>query len=663
MISTTQGGAVFANGRLDGNSAGTHKKLRDRTFLAHDKRIDDNNVEVPSLQVSGKVLRRSSYRIVMVAICFGLVFTGLGMRLMSVSLSDMGARKTIFAGHNKAELRPEIMDRNGVLLATNLPTTALEIAGNEVWDASEAAKGIAQVVKDVDEKALELKLSRKLYVEVRSNLTPEEKTAVFELGVPGVRFSKREHRYYPQGNLATHLIGLVEKGQSTKGVGGLMGLEKTLDRVNDQGPLTSSIDIRAQQALEEVLSEKVSEFSAEAGWGGVIDVHTGEMIAMASFPEFDLNNPAAFSDADRLNRMTFDRYELGSAFKTITAASIIEAGLGDEDSLYDARKPIKIAGTTIKDYHGKNKILTLSQVVQHSSNIGAALMAQQLGVERQKAYLSKLGFLDRLPIELAENRSPDFPKRWGPVESATISYGHGIAVTPLHLLAGFSAVVNDGVYRVPTFLKVEQNSKRDGVQVFSPQTISKMRRVMRRTVMEGTGGSSEVKGYYPIGKTATADKVARTGGYLKNARISSFVGAFPGYDPQYAILISLDNPQPTKDTYGYATAGWTAAPAFQKLVTRLGPILNVPIIDKASALRQFMTEPVDYNVMAENKNEAENGDLIEAAIVKALASTNDREQEGETLTPRPVVNVQEKGLIIPSVENVMRTQKVNVGEE
>jgi len=426
--------------------------------------------------------------------------------------------------------------------------------------------------------------------EVRSDLTPREQAAVFALGLPGVIFSQRAHRYYPQDGLAPHLIGYVEGGAAKAGEGGIAGLEYVLDRKSEDGPLVASIDVRAQLILEQVLGRRMEEFSAEAAWGGVLDVFTGEVIAMASFPEFNLNDPVGAPAAHRRNRFTYDRYDLGSAFKVITAASTIEAGLATEETPYDARGGFPVGGGfTVKDFHGKNRVLTLSEVVQHSSNIGVARMAVELGPERQQEYLSLLGFFDSLSIELRERRKPDLPAKWGPVEAATVSYGHGIAVTPLHLLAGFAATINDGVYRVPTFLSRSTVARPvQGHRVFAPDTVAAMRRILRRTVVNGTAGRAEVDGYFPIGKTATADKPGR-GGYLKDARISSFVGAFPGYAPRYAVLISLDNPQPTEETHGYATAGWTAAPAFHDLVERLAPVLGVPMANEGKALEAFLS--------------------------------------------------------------------------
>ncbi|MFQ5563152.1 MAG: peptidoglycan D,D-transpeptidase FtsI family protein [Parvularculaceae bacterium] len=528
-----------------------------------------------------KLAERARTRISMVLVVFCAVFVGLGGRLAYVSMG-FAAPAPHWSNAGDAlgtSPRAEIVDRNGVLLAANLPMLALEVAGAEIWDARETARALDSVLDGVDAAELEEKLAAGRYVEVRADLTPAEQEAVFALGLPGVRFPPRTHRYYPQESLAAHVIG-----HTVPGGGGVMGLEHLLDARREPGPLVASIDIRAQQALEDELLQAMKTFSATAAWGGVIDVRTGEIIALASLPDFDPNAPGAAEADWRRNRATYDLYELGSAFKTFTAAAVLEAGLGDESAEYDASEPYRVADKVFADYHGENRILTFSEVVQHSSNIGAARMAIELGPERLRAAFAALGLTEALPIELAENRAPNLPEKWGPVETATVGFGHGISVTPLHLLAAYAAVVNGGTYRPPTFLKAAE--ARAGERALSPETSAIMRRVLRRVITDGTARQAEAAGYYPIGKTATAEKPA-AGGYDRNALIASFIGAFPGYAPHYVVLVSLDNPKPTRGTYGFATAGWNAAPTFARLVARLAPILQVPPASDAAALAAF----------------------------------------------------------------------------
>ena len=518
----------------------------------------------------------------MCAVVFVFIFAALGVRLAVVSFGQISARPSLAAIQLGDVAHPELVDRNDALLATDLPVIALEIAGRDVWDAREAVRELASVLPDLDGAALEEKLREGRYVEVRADLTPAERQAIFDLGLPGVRFAARTKRFYPQADLAAHVVGHGEPGK-----GGVMGLEKTANAWRGDGPMRASIDIRVQQILEDELSLAREKFNAIAAWGVIMDVATGEVIALASLPDFDPNAPGAAAADSRRNRATYDRYELGSAFKSFTAAAALEAGIATESSIYDARGSYQIADRRITDFHGKNRELTLSEVVQYSSNIGIARVALELGTDRQKEFLRKLGLFDPLPIELAENRTPDLPVHWGPVETATIAYGHGISITPLHLAAAFSAVVNGGVYHDPTFLVAD--SAPQGRRVFSAETSAVMRRILRRVITDGTAERAQAPGFFPIGKTATADKPSKTGGYDTNTRIASFVGAIPGYAPRYAILVSLDEPQPLKETYGYATAGWNAAPIFARIVERAGPILGLAPVNEATALSAFVS--------------------------------------------------------------------------
>jgi len=528
-----------------------------------------------------RTLSVSRRRIGMGAITFSVAFAFLGVRLGVVSLSPAAAGAGPVIAQGDDPDRKEIVDRNGLLLAVNMPMRALEIAGREVWSPQETANALATVFPNIDKEDLEKKLAEGRYVEIRERLTPAQEEAVFALGLTGVRFSPRTRRFYPQSDVAAHVIGHTEPGK-----GGVMGLEHVLDERRLRGPLVASIDARAQQIVEQELAASLEKFHAKAAMGAVMNVETGEILALASLPTFDPNEPGAAPADFRRNRAVYDRYELGSAFKLFTAAAALETGAATEYSTYDARGSYKVADKTIRDFHGENRILTLSEVVQHSSNIGAARMAADLGPERQKEALRKFGLLETLPIELAERRAPELPWQWGPVESATISYGHGISVTPLHLLAGVSSVVNGGVWHAPTFLKKEAADK--GERAISEETSAIMRRVMRKVILDGTASFADVSGYYIIGKTATADKPSR-GGYDRNARIATFVGAFPGYAPKYAVLVTLDEPQAIPGTQGYATAGWNSAPTFSAITRRLAPLLGVMPIDEATALAAFET--------------------------------------------------------------------------
>jgi cell division protein FtsI (penicillin-binding protein 3) len=522
-------------------------------------------------------------RILMCGVVFGAVFALMGFRLFAVALGPDESGSARIANRARDSERREIVDRNGVLLAANLPLRALEIAGDEVWDAKETAMKIVALVPAIDARDLREKLEAKRYVEIRERLTPAQEMAVFALGLPGVRFSSRVERFYPQGQTAAHVVGHTEPGK-----GGVMGLERYLNSASGAGPLAASIDIRAQEIVEQELAGSAKKFHARAAMGAVMDVMTGEVIALASYPEFDPNRPGAAKAENRRNRAVYDRYELGSALKVITAAAALDAGTASETSTYDARGSYKVADKIIRDFHGENRILTFSEVIQHSSNIGAARMAKDLGSEKLKAALKSAGLLDTLPIELAERRPPEPPWQWGPVETATVAYGHGIALTPLHLLAATASVVNGGEYRTPTFLR--RSGPVEGKRIFAAETSAAMRRVMRAVITGGTASLAETPGYFSIGKTATAEKPAR-GGYDPNARLSTFVGAFPGFAPRYAVIVTLDEPQAVEGTFGYATAGWNAAPTYAAITSRLAPVLGVMPAGPEIAAMQFGTAP------------------------------------------------------------------------
>lgn len=542
------------------------------------------SVQIKAFGGRARQAARAQNRILMCAVVFVFVFAALGVRLAYISFGQIKPAVTIATLQPIDAPRPEIVDRQGALLATDLPMVALEVAGREVWDPSETAQGLAGILPEIDVVELETKLRDGRYVEVQSDLTPLERREIFSLGLPGVRFATRVKRFYPQADLAAHVIGHGEPGK-----GGVMGLEKVANGWRDSGPMRSSIDIRVQQVLEDELIAGITEFGATAAWGAVMDVETGEVIALASLPDFDPNAPG-ISPADfRRNRATYDLYELGSAFKSFTAAAALEENIASEASTYDARGNFRVADRTITDFHGENRILTLSEVIQHSSNIGIARVAGDLGPAKQQDYLQRLGLFESLEIELPENRAPGLPYQWGPVEAATISYGHGISVTPLHLLSAFSAVVNGGVYYQPTFLV---DNEKSGSKVFSTETSTVMRRILRRVLTDGTAQYAQTSGYFPIGKTATADKPS-LGGYDTNSRIASFVGAVPGYAPRFAILISYDDPQPTRDSFGYATAGWNAAPTFSRVVSRAATVLGLVPVNEVVALDAFVTGEVE----------------------------------------------------------------------
>jgi cell division protein FtsI (penicillin-binding protein 3) len=389
--------------------------------------------------------------------------------------------------------------------------------------------------------------------------------------LPGFGFRNEERRVYPYGATFAHVLGYTD----TDGRG-ISGIEREYEhRLGTEGePVALSIDLRLQSILHDELVRATTNFSALGAAGVVMDVNTGEILALASLPDFDPNQPGQSLGESGFNRATKGVYEMGSTFKLFTTAMALDSGTVSLTDGYDATDPIRVARFTISDFHGKKRWLSVPEILTYSSNIGTAKMALDVGAARQKDYLSRFGLLSTPEVELPEVGGPLFPARWSDLSTMTISYGHGIAVSPLQLAAGVSALVNGGVMHQPTLMKVTDTDQPRGAQVISEQTSAFMRALMRKVVRDGTGEAANIKGYLVGGKTGTADK-QKSGGYDVTALISSFVGVFPMTDPRYVVLVVVDEPKGTKETFGYATGGWVAAPSVGRVIERMGPLYGL----------------------------------------------------------------------------------------
>jgi len=334
------------------------------------------------------------------------------------------------------------------------------------------------------------------------------------------------------------------------------------------------VDIRVQHALRDELGRAIAKFNALGAAGVVVDVNTGEVLAMASLPDFDPNHPNSVPSDNRFNRATKGVYELGSVFKAFTVAMALDTGTVNITSGYDASRPIKISRFTIRDDHAKNRWLSVPEIFMYSSNIGAAKMAVDVGGVRQEKFMSRLGLLHRSTVELPEVGDPLLPSNWGAIYSMTVGFGHGIAVSPMQMASGLSAVVNGGILMPATLLKHESEAEIRGDRVLSRRTSDHMRRLLRLVVEKGTGGKAAIKGYVIGGKTGTAEKAGRHG-YRRKALLTSFVAAFPMNAPRYVVYSLLDEPQGIKETHGFASAGWTAAPTAGRIIARIAPLLGV----------------------------------------------------------------------------------------
>lgn len=479
--------------------------------------------------------------------------------------------------------RADILDRNGVLLATSLKTASLFADPRKITDPADAAQRLIEILPDLSEEVVAARLgSGKSFVWLRRNLTPRQQFEVNRLGIPGLDFKKEERRVYPHGRLAGHIVGFTNVDNV-----GLSGIEKSMDAAiaGAKAPLRLSIDIRVQQILRQELAGQIEKFKAIGGGGIVMDAESGEVVAMVSMPDFDPNAAGQAADVTRFNRMTLGVYELGSVFKIFNHAIALETGVASFASSYDATKPIRVGRFTISDFRGKNRWFSVPEIFQYSSNIGSAKMALDIGSETQREYLGDLGLLRRTSIELPEKAQPIYPAQWREVSTMTISYGLGIAVSPLHLASAVTAAVNGGVLRPATLIR-RDTAPAAGVRVFSEDTSDQMRRLLRLVVEDGTGKKADAKGYLVGGKTGTAEKELN-GSYKRDALISTFVGVYPMTAPRFVVFAMLDEPKGIKESYGFATGGWTAAPVVRAVVARMAPLYGIaPLDETAPDIRQ-----------------------------------------------------------------------------
>lgn len=567
----------------------------------------------PLVQIEGTAraaIETGRSRIVIAGALFGLCFLVLCGRLADLMLFRGGIEPTptrtasLVAAIDAEPMvdRAPIVDRNGVLLAVNLRSVSLSADPRKVIDPAEAAAKLSRLFTDLNRAELQQKLmSDRSFLWIRRNLTPGDQKAVNALGIPGLAFHPEQKRLYPQGSLAVHAVGYTDIDGK-----GIAGIEQYFDeRLRDPArlhdPLRLSIDIRVQHALRDEIQKSMQQFSAIGGAGLVLDARTGEVVAMVSLPDYEPIAPGeAIADA-KFNRITLGVYEMGSTFKTFALAMALDAGTVGMNGGYDASRPIKISRFTISDDHPKNRWLSVPEIYQYSSNIAAAKMAVDVGPSGQKAFMDRLGMLRKPAVELPEVGAPLYPKRWNTIETMTIAFGHGLSVSPLQTGVGIAAVVNGGLLMPPTLVRREAGAPVPSERVLKAQTSASMRRLMRLVVTEGTGTKAEAAGYVVGGKTGTAEKVG-AGGYKKKSLLTSFVSAFPMHDPRYVVIAIIDEPKGTKETYGFATAGWTAAPAIGRIIPRIAPLLGVAPVDaNAPKVREALMLPAPANGAPERK--------------------------------------------------------------
>ncbi|MEH6630808.1 MAG: penicillin-binding protein 2 [Halopseudomonas aestusnigri] len=516
-------------------------------------------------------------RLIVAGTLMALAFVVISIRLVDLTLlqgpkTNNNTAQIIDEAPPVQTVRADIVDRNGIVLATTLPTASLYAEPRKVPNPESAARLIADILPEISQDKLLKKLtSDRGFIWIKRNLTPRQQYAVNSLGIPGLNFETEQRRFYPHGNLGAHLIGFTNVDNK-----GLAGIEQSFDKAlrEKPEPVELSIDLRIQHILNEEMSRSMKEFSAIGAAGIVMDVNSGEIISSVSLPNFDPGNPGEASDDSRFNRATLGIYEMGSTFKLLTSAMALDEGVASVYDGYDVSKPIRVSRYTINDYKPLKRWLSVPEILIYSSNIGTVQMAMEVGTEGQRKYLSNFGLLRPASVEVSEVGTPLVPSPWREINTMTISYGHGIAVSPLQLSSAISSVVNGGKLKPATFIKRPPSDIPEGRRILSEKTSAYMRDLMRLVVLHGSGRNANAKGYLVGGKTGTADKL-KGGRYVKNSRVSSFVAAFPMNNPRYVIYVMVDEPKGTKRTYGFATGGWVAAPVVKRVVERMAPLLGI----------------------------------------------------------------------------------------
>jgi cell division protein FtsI (penicillin-binding protein 3) len=530
-------------------------------------------------RASGRVEDDTRLRIFVVMLVFVAGFCALSAGATHAALFSDAVRAGS-PGWTPPYSRADLVDRNGRLLAADLLHYGVYIDPSEVWDADATAAALRRVLPEVSAERVERVLNGQRRAYLAGALTPVRRAEVHRLGLPGVTFEPEQRRVYPLNHTASHLLGFADTGGQ-----GLAGVELAL---NDEirglagsgGEVALSIDLRVQGALEDELRGAAEAYRPKGAVGIVANVHTGEILGLASYPDFDPNAPGA-ADADaRLNRAASTVFEMGSTFKAFTVAIGLDAGVATMATTFDAREPYKLGYRTIHDYHATRKVLSLVEVFQHSSNIGTARLAVGVGAERLAGYFQALGLTTRADVELKESASPLTPRVWNEDAVASTSFGHGMNVTPLALTEAMLPLLNGG-RRVPlTIRKLAPGAAPEGERVLSETTSAQMLQIMRANVTGGSGGKADAPGLSVGGKTGTGEKYdPEIRRYNGKRQVSSFAAVFPSDGPlendRYFVLILLDEPKGTAETFGYSTGGWVAAPATGRVISRIAPFLGV----------------------------------------------------------------------------------------
>jgi len=554
-------------------------------------RLETVRVTAPDL-ARRAALETSRRRLLATATGFATLFTALGVKLTDATVISPikppplppetagSTGPTLLARRSRAT----IVDRNGEILAISLPTASVYADPRQIMDTADAVRRLQSVLPDIDADSLlaQFNMPGRSFVYVARNITPDQELRINDLGIPGVNFLPAESRHYPLGRTACHVLGWADVDDN-----GVAGIEKFENaRLNgNPNPLRLSIDVRIQAVLRDEMARAYEDFQPRGAAGVIMDVHTGEVLAMVSLPDYDANDFPIAPPAERFNRVATGVYEPGSALKLQTMGMALDSGLVHVWDRFNTTHPIAIGRFMITDYEPAGRWLYVPEILAYSSNIGAARIALIVGKERQRAWLKRLGFFDRCPIELPEAAMPlvQTDAEWGRATVMTVAFGNGIAMTPLHLLNATVPLVNGGVMFAPTLLYQDPATPRAGTLVMEhPEyTSDTMRRMMRDVVLYGTGIFAKVPGYFVGGKTGTSQVVSKMGGYRLHTNRAGFIAAFPIDAPRYAIYIMVDSPKANKLSQGFSTGGEISAKPVARTIARIAPMLGLlPVTDK-----------------------------------------------------------------------------------
>lgn len=582
--------------------------LRPLARILHARAQGENPdaIEAENRRARHEVMRdrsraRAEGRILLLGLGFIVAYAAIGAQMMKIAATEPEEPRSASSGAEILAGRADITDRNGRILATNMLTHALYAQPKDLVDPARTAQMLAEIFPDLKAEDLQRRFTDgRSFLWIKKVISPEQMQQVHEIGDPGLLFGPREMRLYPNGALASHILGGASfgaEGVSSAEVIGTAGIEKALDaRLRDPAqagaPLELSIDLTVQATIEEVLDSGIKMMNAKGGAAVLLDVKTGEIIAMASLPDFDPNDrPQPLVKGDPADSPLFNRavqgvYELGSTYKIFTAAQGMELGLVNPETMVDADAPMIWGKFKIKEFdnHNYGPLLSVTDVIVKSSNVGVAHIAMMIGGTRQQAFLRALGLLSPSPVELVEaaGAKPLVPARWPEIVTITASYGHGLSSSPLNLAAAYATIANGGITVTPTLLK--HPTPVEGARVLRSEVAKNSVSMLRQVVTRGTASFAEVPGYAVAGKTGTADKPKPTGGYYHDKVINTFASMFPANDPRYVLTVTLDEPVETSGPEPRRTAGWTAVPVAAEIIRRVAPLVGLrPQVDAGAA--------------------------------------------------------------------------------